>query len=206
MSETRAFGTEISANRQRNREFNLEQRGAMCEAVSRGDSYTHVTADFHTTRSTVQAIWRRWQEDGNVQRKPRSGRPRKLSEAEIRYITILLKRDRKITWLALCGAVDGRVNPRTIRRALQREYKRKWKSAQRIEITEETAEARLQFCYNWEGKEQELVEVCAFEVRLVVKANTRNRHSSRTRPQHKINPIIDKDGYSGRLKRGLTGK
>jgi transposase len=159
MSETRAFGTEISANRQRNGEFNLEQKGAMCEAVSRGDSYTRVAADFHTTRSTVRAIWRRWQEDGTVQKKPRSGRPRKLSEAEIRYITLLLKRDRKITWSALVGAVDSRVTSRTIRRALQREYKRKWKSIQRIEITEEVAEARLQFCHDWEGKEEELVEV-----------------------------------------------
>ncbi|KAK1244999.1 hypothetical protein MKX08_004628, partial [Trichoderma sp. CBMAI-0020] len=66
--------------------------------------------------------------------------------------------DRKITWLALCGAVDSRVSPRTIRRALQRVYKRKWKSAQRIMITEKTAEARLQFCQAWEGKEEELVE------------------------------------------------
>lgn len=90
----------------------------MCEAVSRGDPYRQVAREFNTQHTTVSRIYQRWNDERTLQNKPRKGHPRKLTDQEILYITILLKRDRKITWDALVGAMDGRVSARTIRRAL----------------------------------------------------------------------------------------
>ncbi|KJZ68152.1 hypothetical protein HIM_12456 [Hirsutella minnesotensis 3608] len=59
---------------------------------------------------------------------------------------------------ALVGAMNGRVSRATIRRALCREYRRKWRSMKRIPISKETAALRLQFAQGWEGEEEELAE------------------------------------------------
>ncbi|KJZ77301.1 hypothetical protein HIM_03025 [Hirsutella minnesotensis 3608] len=55
--------------------------------------------------------------------------------------------------------MGGRVSRNTIRRAVQPEWKRKWLSIQRIPISKETTEERLQFARFWEEREEELTEV-----------------------------------------------
>ncbi|KJZ75969.1 hypothetical protein HIM_04793 [Hirsutella minnesotensis 3608] len=71
----------------------------------------------------------------------------------------MIKRRRQVTYRALVGAMGGRVSRNTIRRAVRPEWKRKWLSIQRIPISKETAEERLQFARFWEGREEELTEV-----------------------------------------------
>ncbi|KJZ69439.1 hypothetical protein HIM_11168 [Hirsutella minnesotensis 3608] len=124
-----------------------------------GLSYQNVATEFLTNKSTVHRIVNRWEHDHTLENRLRKGRPKKLTRRELRYINLMIKRRRKITYRALLGAAGGRVSRRTLRRAIQPEWKRKWLSVQRIPISNETAEERLQFARTWEGREDELTEV-----------------------------------------------
>lgn len=159
MPPRRSFGTEISANRQRNHEFTPVQKSAMCAELSSGKSYRNVARQFNTTPSTTHKIFNRWKTDQTLEKKPRSGRPHKLSTAEKRYIILMIKKNRKVTYSALCGSMGGRVSRRTIQRIIQREWKRKWRSKQRIPLSKETAATRLSFAEGWLPDVAELMEV-----------------------------------------------
>ncbi|KAK5988525.1 hypothetical protein PT974_10008 [Cladobotryum mycophilum] len=149
MPDNRKFGTRLSANSEFSHQFNEAQKAAMCEAKSHGESYRKVAEEFHTVPSTVHRIVKRYENNNTLRNRPRKGAPKKLTEAE----------ERQITWDALVNEVDGKVCSRTIRRALEHGCRRKWKAMERIEISEETAEERLEFARHWEGNEEELMEV-----------------------------------------------
>lgn len=144
MPETREFGTIISGNRQKKQGFSPVQRAAIYAKISEGKSYRVVATEFNTSPSTAHDIFKRWKTNQTFESKPRKGRPKKLTPAEVRYITIIIKTDRRITWNALVGAMNGRISRRTLQRALQREFRRKWKVMKRIPISPETAASRLE--------------------------------------------------------------
>ena len=164
MPEKRSFGAEISANRQRNCEFTPVQKAVMVEKLSTGISHRKVAAEFKTTPSTTYAIFKRWKEHKSLENKPRKGRPQKLTKSEIRYIILLIKKQRKITWKALIGSMDGKVTRRTIQRYMSKEFSRKWRSKDRIPLSKETAKLRLQFARYWKPRVDELIEVFILEV------------------------------------------
>lgn len=159
MESERSFGTEISANRRRNCEFTPVQKAVMVEKLSSGKSHRNVAAEFNTTPSTTHAIFKRWRVDKTLEKKPRSGRPHILSRSEKRYILIMIKRNRKISYKALIGAMHGAVSRSTIRRVIQQYYRRKWRSLERIPLSEETAKKRLDFARYWKENVQELMQV-----------------------------------------------
>lgn len=160
MESGRSFGTEISANRQRNCEFTPVQKAVMVEKLSSGKSHRKVAAEFNTTPSTTHAIFKRWKEHKTLNKKPRPGRPNLLSRSERRYILLMIKRNRRISYKALIGAMHGQVSRSTIRRVIRQHYKRKWRSLQRIPLSPETARKRLQFARYWKENEDELMQVC----------------------------------------------
>ncbi|GAO15952.1 hypothetical protein UVI_02039730 [Ustilaginoidea virens] len=138
MPLNRAFGTEISGNRQRNHEFSPVQKAAIVAELSQGKTHRAVATAFNTSPSTTYRIFKRWKEDATLENKPRSGRPPKLTEAEKRYIVLLVKRNRSIIYSALqC----------------------KWKAIKRIPLSKKTAANRLSFPHYWLPKVEELIEV-----------------------------------------------
>lgn len=149
MPESRNFGTEICANRQRNHEFTPIQKAVMIEQLSSGKSYRAVAKTFGTTHSTTQRIFKRWRDEGTLENRSRPGQPKKLSDAEERYIITLIKRNRKITWKELLNAVDHRISLTTLRNTLHDHYGRKWRSVFKIPLSKETATQRLQFARLW---------------------------------------------------------
>jgi transposase len=149
MPKSRSFGTEISANRQRNHQFTPVQKAVIVEQLSSGKSHRAVAAEFRTTPSTTHAIFKRWREDGTLESRPRLGAPRKLSDAEERYIIMLVKRNRKITWKELQNAVDTTISISTLRSTLHEHYHRKWKSIVIIPLSEEAVAKRLAFAHLW---------------------------------------------------------
>ena len=72
---------------------------------------------------------------------------------------MLLKKDRRITYDALVGALGGQISRTTIKRIVRTFYGRKWRAMQRIPISKETAKERLQWAEGWAGEEDELMEV-----------------------------------------------
>ncbi|KAL7917586.1 hypothetical protein ACQKWADRAFT_306492 [Trichoderma austrokoningii] len=55
---------------------------------------------------------------------------------------------------------NGRVSRRALRRALQKEFRHKWKAMNRTPIPKETAASQLSFAQAWMDKVEELMEVC----------------------------------------------
>jgi transposase len=158
MPEKRKFGTIISGNRQRNYEFSLESRVAMCAAKHGGQSYRQVAQEFHTTPSTVHRIYKRWEKHQTFEKKTRSGRPEKLNRRQRNYLLCLLKRNRRITYGQLHTSSPCPVSKRTIQRIVHRHHGRKWRAMERIPISRKTARTRLLFAQGWQGEEEELMQ------------------------------------------------
>jgi transposase len=128
----------LCANRQRNHEFSDIIKALMVQAVESGRSYRDVAAEARCSPQAVSNIVQRWKSQRTLDNKPRSGRPKKLSFQQIRYILVSLKRDRRITYEALTNYLDSQVSRTTIRRPIRRHYGRKWKAMQRIPLSRKT--------------------------------------------------------------------
>jgi transposase len=128
-----------------------------------GESYRKIATQFNTTPSTVYAIVKRFKSEQTVQIKPRKGRPAKLSKEERKYVILLLKRDRDITWKALATDIGVQVSVSTLRRVLGKHYSRKWRAIERIPLDKDTAHDRLAYCRDWLPFAEELLAVITCE-------------------------------------------
>jgi transposase len=168
MADLRAFGTEISGNRQRNHEFNLESKGAILALLLCGKSYREVADAFSTTPSSIYRIKQRWDSERTIRNKPRSGHPEILSDAEKRYIIRAAKSDRGITYSALCDFATTDVSRQTIRRVVRKVFGRKWKAMERPKLTAAIARERLDWCRFWLPRVEGLVQVCWIELSIMI--------------------------------------
>ena len=101
--------------------------------------------------------------DGTYERRPRQGRPHKVTKSEIKYVILLIKRDHRITYDALVGSMGDKVSRTTIKRIVRTYYGRKWRAMQRIPISKATTRECLEFAQAWKGDEDELMEVLRFK-------------------------------------------
>jgi transposase len=155
----RAFGTVISGNRRPNCEFPPEARGAIVALRLEGKSYGALATEFNTTKSAVWKIVNRFQTDQTISPKPRTGRPAKLTKEQRKYVILLLKRDRDISWKALVHDAGVAVCVNTLRNAIGKHYSRKWRAIERIPLDKDTAFDRLAFCRDWLPDVEELLGV-----------------------------------------------
>lgn len=81
--------------------------------------------------------------------KARSGRPKKLSEAEKDRILESIHGNPRITQEDLLASVDHKVKIRSIQRLLNAENLRKWRCSWRPYLTEENAIKRLRWAYRY---------------------------------------------------------
>lgn len=167
-SNLRAFGTVISGNRQPNQEINPETRAAIISAVVAGDKKSHVAARFSVSPSAVTRIIQRFEDSGSLKSSPRSGRPKSLSARDIRVIVRKVRLDHRITKKQLVEELGLEVSPLTIYRALKDEDLRKWKAKKRVFLSKEAAEERLSWTQEWENREDELIQVCYVETRVLI--------------------------------------
>lgn len=159
MSSRRSFRTEISGNRQKNCEFTHIQKAVIVEKLFAGKSHRKVASEFNTTPSTTHKIFKRWKDEKTLRNKPRTGRPCILSKSEKRYILVMIKCNRRLSYKALIGKTHTKVSRSTIRRAIHDHYKRKWRSKQRIPLSPQTARKRLHFAQYWKDHQEELMRV-----------------------------------------------
>jgi len=165
MTSGRSFGAIISANRRHRQQFDSVTRALIINEKSKGRSYRDVASEFNTTPSTIFGIYQRWKHNKTIERKPNRGRKPKLTKAEIKYVILSLKRDRRITYDALVGVVGGKVSRSTIKRIVRTYYGRKWRAMQRIPLSKETAAQRLSWAQAWREDIDELIEVRGSKVR-----------------------------------------
>ncbi|KAJ0127245.1 hypothetical protein HZ326_29646 [Fusarium oxysporum f. sp. albedinis] len=92
-------------------------------ATSRSDHLSHTVS----TPATVYRIKKRWDQHHNNTSKPRKWRPRKRSALQIIRVNSFICRHRSITWNDALLELDLEVSPRTLRRHLDRYWRRKWR-------------------------------------------------------------------------------
>ena len=95
------FRNGIIQNRLPNHQFNSQSRASMIALRIEGYTLRDIAKLFGTTSSTVHQIWRRFRDHYDSEPAPRSGAPKKLSEADIRYLSIQIKRDRSVPYFEL---------------------------------------------------------------------------------------------------------
>ncbi|KAJ5655028.1 hypothetical protein N7490_002031 [Penicillium lividum] len=81
--------------------------------------------------------------------KVRSGRPKKLSEAEKDRILEVIHGNARTTYEDLLSEVNHKIKERSIRRLLNNKNLRKWRYSWRPHLTEEHAIKRLRWAYRY---------------------------------------------------------
>jgi transposase len=165
-SGNRSFGTEISGNREFNHEFTSEQRAAIMAELHAGKSQREVADNFSTTQGTISKTKRRWEQYHNLASQPRKGRPKKLTPLQLIRINSYINRHREITWNDVLYELELDVSIRTLKRRLQSNWRRKWRSKRRIELSEEGAKARLEHCTFWLRHLDDYICVSRFKMKL----------------------------------------
>jgi transposase len=85
----------------------------MVREIETGRSYRDVARDAKCSPGAVHRIFQRWKNDKILDKLPRSGRPRKLTVKETRYVLVSLQRDRRITYEALVNRLGGKISRST---------------------------------------------------------------------------------------------
>lgn len=159
MSQDNGILSIICANRQPKEELSEVARALIVSAVETGMSYRDVATIAKCSPGTVFNIFQRWKSQRTLDKRPRSGRPKKLTVQQIRYVILTLKRDRKVTYKSLVNHLGEQISRSTIRRVIRYHYGRKWKAMQRIPLSKETARQRLSWCQGWREDIEQLLEV-----------------------------------------------
>ena len=100
----------------------FEQRERAIGMLTAGMSARHVALYFQRQKSTVSRLLDKFQETGNVADRPRSGRPRKTTSREDRFLRTSSRRSRFLSsrklGRLLRNATGKRVCDRTVRNRL----------------------------------------------------------------------------------------
>ncbi|KAK4243165.1 DDE superfamily endonuclease-domain-containing protein [Corynascus novoguineensis] len=158
----RAFGIELSPNvrsiRCNRRELTKEERVAIVTARAAGVTRRVLAENFNCDVATISRIVKRFQNHGSIHSLPRSGRPKKLSTQQVRYIRQLIKRNPHISWAALIGDSPVGVSKSTLKRVMGKDFRRKWRSVKRVILTAERAVTRLAYARQLRHSQAMLLE------------------------------------------------
>ena len=103
-------------------EMTFEQRERAIGMLTAGMSATDVARHFQRHDSTISRLLNRFQQTVNVADQPRSGRPRKTTPREDRFLTTIFQRNRFLSSRKLSrllrNATGTRVCDRTVRNRL----------------------------------------------------------------------------------------
>ncbi|PCD22029.1 hypothetical protein AU210_015831 [Fusarium oxysporum f. sp. radicis-cucumerinum] len=75
----------MCARRGRNQDFSDVARALIVQAVEGGRSYRDVATEAGCSPATIFNIYQRWKTHRTLDKKPKSGRPRKLTVQQIRW-------------------------------------------------------------------------------------------------------------------------
>ncbi|SCO83344.1 uncharacterized protein FRV6_07557 [Fusarium oxysporum] len=85
MSQKNGILSIICAQRQINHEFSEVAKALIVQAVEGGRSYRDVAAEAGCSPAAIFNIFQRWKTHQTLDKKTRSGRPRKLTVQQIRW-------------------------------------------------------------------------------------------------------------------------
>lgn len=111
---SKILSREALRNKPKNTELTPDERIYVCQLVGAGDCPSKVARDLNLSSSTVLDIVHRASGQKNGRSLPRPGRPRLLSEADERYILLLLKRNPSISHKEIRERTRSTVSDRTL--------------------------------------------------------------------------------------------
>ena len=135
----------ISCNRKVGCELTPNFRGKLTGAVQAGATPGVVSKIFKIPRSTVQNTCKLQTQRVEGHSKPRSGRPPKTDNRDIRTIVRYVRINPKHTYAQIKADLQLSLSARTIKRILAPSNIRKWQCKKRPELTEQTARQRLEW-------------------------------------------------------------
>jgi transposase len=162
MAENRQFGDIITGNRMKNHQFNNDSRAAMIALRHGGMSYGKLATQFGTDKSTIYRICKRWEIDHKTTPRPRIGAPNKLSESDITYLNLQVKKNRYVKMYDVQKQAEYlgiSVHLSTIAKVMRATWGRKWRRRKRILLSKASAKRRLRFALEWLPKIEELKKV-----------------------------------------------
>ena len=118
------------------------EKGAIV-ALSRHFSHAEIANELGRPRRTVSNFLQRTRERGSIENLPRAGRPRKLSDSDVRLLVRDAEKESRVPFRELANINNFNVSEQTIRRRLREEGIRKWRAVGRPLLTREHAKKRL---------------------------------------------------------------
>ena len=104
------------------KEISIDVRNLVVKHRNECKSYGEIAKLLNLSKSTVQTIFNNFENNGTVENKPRSGRPKKLNRRDVSFILKEVNKDPKINATKLATELETRsditVHPRTIQRSL----------------------------------------------------------------------------------------
>ncbi len=116
--------------------------------IQAGMLHRAVATQFGVHINTIQALWRRFQQFGNVRDRPRAGRPRVTSRQQDNHIRLVHLRNRFQTASLTARTIPGlrAISPRTVRNRLRERRIRPRRPAVRPVFLRRHRVARLAWC------------------------------------------------------------
>jgi hypothetical protein len=106
-------------------------------------SHAQIGSQLNIPRTTITSFINRTRERKSVENLPRPGRPRKLSDAAIRYLVRNAESETRVPFKELQNLTNIDASIQTMRRRLREEGIRKWRAVKRPLLTQKHAKERL---------------------------------------------------------------
>ncbi|EFA07092.1 hypothetical protein TcasGA2_TC010082 [Tribolium castaneum] len=117
--------------------------------IEGGRLQAEVAHHFNVSQSVISRLRHRYNETGAVAERPRSGRPRSITPAEDRFLTISARREPfstcRMLWERLINAADINISIETVRRRLGEVHLASRRPLRRVPLTPEHKRQRLQW-------------------------------------------------------------
>lgn len=154
----RRFGQEVSQNVRRMPNMTIEERNIAIGMLAGGCGVVEVAAHFHRACSTIRRLHQKYNTTATTKDKPRSGRPKILSDHQKKIIWRKVRAEPKIEYkdlieVATMRLPDGTLlrppSKSTVYRMLRRLNITKFRCKKRPKLTPEHAYKRRQFAHRY---------------------------------------------------------
>ncbi|GFT04797.1 transposable element Tcb2 transposase [Trichonephila clavipes] len=123
-----------------------------------GQSITETATCLNISRQTVSKLWKQFQNDGTVVRRPGQGRKRMTTASEDRYLALTARRNRKATARQLSSELAAATGAVASRQTIYRRLNEKGLYARKPRVCVLLSSQKKRDCFNWCKEHQNWTE------------------------------------------------
>ncbi|XP_062574811.1 uncharacterized protein LOC134236654 [Saccostrea cucullata] len=183
----------------RGRELTIDEKKTVISLIESGLKAVKVAELLHLNSSTICRFLKRFRERGDVENKPRSGRPPSMTVRDHTALSRIVKKDRRKTLTEITNeynrSVPNSVSKRNIQRELHRQQYWRRTVAKKLGVREVNKKKRLQYCrgkLTWKVDQQWKNVIFSDEMTIVVK------------PEGKVKSLEENVGEMERILPGVS--